>query len=89
MNFTTILSILNEYDLAPSSIKVVVNETASKLIGTTAEIKKGYKLSLEDLFYGMMLPSGNDAAYQIAQIGGEILKLCREEKRKKELVYSC
>jgi D-alanyl-D-alanine carboxypeptidase len=32
---------------------------------------------LKDLFYGMMLPSGNDAAYQIAQIGGTIINLNR------------
>ena len=31
----------------------------------------------------MMLPSGNDAAYQVAQIGGAAIKLFREEKRKK------
>ena len=36
------------------------------MIGTTAEIKEGMIFSLQDLFYGMMLPSGNDAAYQIA-----------------------
>jgi D-alanyl-D-alanine carboxypeptidase len=40
--------------------------------GTTAELKPSMEISLEDLFYGMMLPSGNDAAHQIAQIGGTI-----------------
>jgi D-alanyl-D-alanine carboxypeptidase len=40
--------------------------------GTTAELKPNMEMSLEDLFYGMMLPSGNDAAYQIAQIGSAI-----------------
>lgn len=35
------------------------------------------ELSLKDLFYGMMLPSGNDAAYQVAQIGGSILAMLK------------
>jgi len=34
-------------------------------------------LTLNDLFYGMMLPSGNDAAYQIALVGGAIINLSR------------
>lgn len=45
--------------------------------GTTAEIKEGMVLTLNNLFYGMMLPSGNDAAYQIAQVGGTIINLTR------------
>lgn len=39
-------------------------------------------LSIQNLFYGMMLPSGNDAAYQIAIIGGAILKICDEHPQK-------
>jgi D-alanyl-D-alanine carboxypeptidase len=47
------------------------------MIGTTAEIKEGMVFLLKDLLYGMMLPSGNDAAYQIAQVGGTIINLSR------------
>jgi D-alanyl-D-alanine carboxypeptidase len=42
--------------------------------GTSAEIFSGEKYTLEQLFYGMMLPSGNDAALAIANEGGLILK---------------
>jgi D-alanyl-D-alanine carboxypeptidase len=45
------------------------------MIGTTAEIKAGIELTLEDLTYGMMLVSGNDAAHQVAQIIGAILHM--------------
>jgi len=31
--------------------------------------------TLHDLFYGMMLPSGNDAAYLVAQVGGSLKNL--------------
>jgi hypothetical protein len=33
--------------------------------------------ALKHLFYGMMLPSGNDAAFLIAQVGGVIINLSR------------
>ena len=36
--------------------------------------------SLEDLYYGMMLPSGNDAATMIAEIGGCMLKAMENTK---------
>jgi len=36
----------------------------------------------------MMLPSGNDAAHQIAQIGGAILHL-HKEGDDRSIVYSC
>lgn len=37
----------------------------------------------------MMLPSGNDAAHQIAQIGGAILHLNKEGDLDKSFAYSC
>ncbi len=35
----------------------------------------------------MMLPSGNDAAYQIAQIGGTIINLSRENIKLEPILY--
>ena len=43
--------------------------------GTTYGIRKGEKLPLDSLFYGMMLVSGNDAANVIAHhVSGNVLK---------------
>ena len=42
--------------------------------GTTAEIKSQALYCVEDLLYGMMLPSGNDAAFLIAEIGGYLVQ---------------
>jgi len=40
--------------------------------GTAMGLTPGERLSLHDLLYGMLLPSGNDAAYTIAQaVGGD------------------
>jgi len=36
------------------------------MVGTTANLKVGDRIKVWDLFYGMMLPSGNDAAWAIA-----------------------
>ena len=75
MNFVTILELLDIYCLDASKIRIKASKEASYMNGTTAELKVGIQISLEELFYGMMLPSGNDAAYQIAEIGGALLQM--------------
>ena len=46
---------------------------ASSMIGTSANLNKGDVLSVHDLLYGMMLPSGNDAAYALGEFYGELI----------------
>ena len=41
--------------------------------GTTAQLRKHDKISLKDLMYGLMLPSGNDAAITLAVFFGRLL----------------
>lgn len=43
------------------------------MAGTSAGLKIGYWITLRDLLYGVMLPSGNDAAYSIAEYIGFML----------------
>ena len=45
----------------------------SNIRGTTAKLKKGDVLTLEQLLYGMMLPSGNDAAFVLAKFFGKLI----------------
>lgn len=45
-------------------------------------------MSLNDLFYGMMLPSGNDAAFQIALVGGAIINLARDKAKVEAVLYN-
>jgi D-alanyl-D-alanine carboxypeptidase len=52
---------------------VRVSDFASKMIGTTANLKSGTWIILKDLLFGTMLPSGNDAAYVLAETIGFIL----------------
>lgn len=43
-----------------------VSDEAAEMPGTTAELEVGDMLTIEDLLYGLMLPSGNDAATVLA-----------------------
>ena len=52
---------------------VRITETAAKITGTTANLKSGSWMSLRDLLYGAMLPSGNDAAFTLSEVIGYIL----------------
>lgn len=52
---------------------VKVSYKASQMIGTTANLRVGDELSLKSLLYGLMLPSGNDAAWVLAEYFGNKL----------------
>jgi len=41
------------------------------ICGTTAMLCPGEALTINDLLYGIMLPSGNDAAFTLANYLGE------------------
>lgn len=42
------------------------------MTGTSAELVAGDTLTVEELLYGLMLPSGNDAAITLAIWGGSL-----------------
>ena len=52
---------------------VTVTPSAVSLIGTSANLLSYDKLTVCDLMYGMMLPSGNDAAQVLGQFFGSII----------------
>ena len=43
------------------------------MVGTSAELIVGDCLTVEELLYGMMLPSGNDAAFVLAKHFGKFI----------------
>jgi serine-type D-Ala-D-Ala carboxypeptidase (penicillin-binding protein 5/6) len=47
--------------------ELVFSERADKTSGSTAGIEAGEKLRVGDLLYGLLLPSGNDAAVALAE----------------------
>ena len=46
---------------------IQVNEQAVRLVGSKVPLQAGYSYSVEDLFKGILICSGNDAAYTIAE----------------------
>jgi D-alanyl-D-alanine carboxypeptidase (penicillin-binding protein 5/6) len=59
-------------ELARSDPKVLAevitfSETADKTPGSTADVRAGEKVSVGELLYGLLLPSGNDAATAYAE----------------------
>lgn len=52
---------------------VTVSPNATRVEGSSVYLQPGEKIKLEDLVYGLMLRSGNDAAYAIAEhVGGSV-----------------
>lgn len=49
---------------------MVITARAMETTGTTAEVVAGEIYTVEELLYGLMLPSGNDAAISLAIWGG-------------------
>lgn len=73
---TCLLTILacKKYDVVISEYKCRVSEEASSMIGTSAELSSGDVLTIDELLYGLMLPSGNDAAVALAENIGRIIQ---------------
>lgn len=58
--------------------KVLVDDKAVGIEGTSIYLRKGETLTVEELLFGMMLPSGNDAATALAYfVGGDISSFCK------------
>jgi D-alanyl-D-alanine carboxypeptidase (penicillin-binding protein 5/6) len=52
---------------------VTFSAAADKTIGSTADVREGEQVSVGELLYGLMLPSGNDAATALAEhFGGRL-----------------
>ena len=74
MTFYTVLALCDEYDINPKQTLVTISRAAEWVGGTTADLREGAVMTLDQLFYGMMLPSGNDAAFTLAEYFGQLIK---------------
>lgn len=72
---TKIMTALVAIENGNLSDVVTVGKNAAGTEGTSLYLKAGDQVTLEDLLYGLMLQSGNDAAIAIAEhIGGSVEK---------------
>jgi len=70
MTLITVIKLVARFNLNPAKTFITVSHAGSRVTGTTANLREGDILSVDQLFYGMMLPSGNDAAYTMAEYFG-------------------
>lgn len=64
MTSCIVLEICDKFQLDIDNVKLLIlpSSTTPNLGGTSAELLPLDKLSIRELMYAMMLPSGNDAA---------------------------
>lgn len=81
MTFYTCLRLVEKYKMTPKTTLVTISRTAASIPGTSANLREGDQLYLQDLFYGLMLPSGNDAAYALAEYFGGLLQAMKPHRQ--------
>ena len=76
----TALTVLN--NCSDVNQEVLVSDKAIGIPGTSIYLRKGEKLTVKELLYGLMLSSGNDAAVALAiHVSGSIQEFCEEMKK--------
>lgn len=81
MTFYTTVKLIEELKLDMHQTQMIVSENAFSLKGTTANLLTDDYVSLMDLLYAMMLPSGNDAAQTIAENLGKLYEEITEMRK--------
>lgn len=72
-SITKVMTALLAIEYGDLDDEVTVSKNASRASGSSIYLREGEKMSLEDLLYGLMLRSGNDAAIAIAEhIAGSV-----------------
>ena len=75
---TKIMSAIIVLENANLSDIVTVSKKAGRINGSSMGLKSKDKVTVEDLLYGLMLPSGNDAAIALAEhVSGSIEEFCK------------
>ena len=66
MTAYVVIKLCNEWKMSIFKTEVAVSDVASDIRGTSANLETGDILSVEQLLYGLMLPSGNDAVFALS-----------------------
>ena len=80
MTMCVVLELIDQFGMDMNKVKIHIIETSTTVIlgGTSAELLKGDLVSVHDLLYGMMLPSGNDAAQSLAIYFGNLMSILKK-----------
>lgn len=67
------LEICDKFGMGLKATYFKVTSWATSTIGTTAELVENAWMTVEDLLFGLLLPSGNDAATVLSENLGAVL----------------
>ena len=67
MTCLTTIALIKEYELDAKIVYFITSDYSAQVGGTSAGLNPGDEINIHDLLYGLMLPSGNDAAMTLAQ----------------------
>ena len=73
MTAYTILDLARQFKVKLDETYVPICSIAANVRGTSANLRKHDRLTAEQLLYGLMLPSGNDAAFALAKFFGRMI----------------
>jgi D-alanyl-D-alanine carboxypeptidase len=73
MTCYVVLELSKQWKLNIKKTEICISPIASDIRGTCAHLETGDVLTIEQMLYGLMLPSGNDAAFALAQYFGKNL----------------
>jgi len=73
MTLYTVLKVSKRLELNLEETEITVSKEAASMVGTKAAICEGDVFKARDLLYGVMLPSGNDAAQCLAEHFGKLI----------------
>lgn len=71
MTCWVVLQHIRSREIIPEDNYLTVSRNAAAMAGTRADLEEGDVLTIWDLLYGLMLPSGNDAAVCLAENIGQ------------------
>jgi D-alanyl-D-alanine carboxypeptidase (penicillin-binding protein 5/6) len=80
---------LAEKDPSVLDEMVTFTERADKTSGSTSDLKAGEKISVGELMYGLLLPSGNDASVALGEHFGKRLSPEKAAQDPKATSYDC
>lgn len=84
---TKIMTAITALESSGKDDIVTVSANAERQEGTSLYLKRGDKIRMEDLLYGLMLNSGNDAAVAVAEyISGSVENFSCEMNKKAEKI---
>ena len=73
MTAYTIFSLAKRFNVEIEKEVIEIDAEVARVGGTSADLVAGDKLTILQLLYGLMLPSGNDAAVCLAQFFGNLI----------------